>query len=266
MLPFCGKVKFSNDQKKMNNMVPEESIDPMKSKRIVVIKNGPYVVEGDVPLVSKTQVVSEHGEPLTWRKDGEIAVSQGEYHLCRCGQSSNRPFCDGTHRKIEFDGTETADTASEARKLKIPRGTGIFVGRDRSLCMLSGFCGFRDAELGRLIASTDDTKMRALVMAMIEHCPSGALTYRVEAEGPEIEPDLPQQIAVTTEITSHGPIAGPLWGTGGIPLERSDGEPFKTRNRVTLCNCGQSCSKPLCDGTHRDIAQREAWRRRRAGQ
>ncbi len=247
-------------------MATDEANNAVKSKRIVVIKNGPYAVEGDVPLVSKTQVVSEHGEPLTWRTDGPIAVSEGTYHLCRCGQSSNRPFCDGTHRKVDFDGTETADTTlTVARRLKIPRGTGIIVEKDRSLCMLSGYCGFSDAELGRLLGATQDTKMRALVMAMIERCPSGSLTYRLEADGPDIEPDLPQQIAVTTEFIADGPIAGPLWVTGNIPVERSDGQPFETRNRVTLCNCGHSCSKPLCDGTHRDKAQREAWERRRAG-
>ncbi len=248
--------------------MPTDEANPTASdKRIIIIRNGPYVVKGDIPLVSKTQVVSEHGEPLTWRKDGEIPVTQGEYHLCRCGQSSKRPFCDGTHRKVDFDGTETADTSENGtRKLKLPRGTGIVVEKEPSLCMLSGYCGFSDAELTRLVAATQDTKMRALVMAMIERCPSGSLTYRLQEDGPVIEADLPQQIAVTTEIASHGPIAGPLWVTGNIPIERSDGQPFKTRNRVTLCNCGYSCNKPLCDGTHRDMAQREAWRRKRAGQ
>ena len=249
-------------------MAADESNNIVKRKRIVVIRNGPYVVEGEIPLVSKTQVVSELGEPLTWRKDGEIAVSQGEYRLCRCGQSGNLPFCDGTHRKVEFDGTETADiTTFGTRKSTIPRGTGIIVEKDASLCMLSGYCGFSDVSLGRLMTATQDTKMRALIMAIVERCPSGVLTYRIEADGPEIEPDLPQQIAVTTEITSFGPIAGPLWVTGGIPIERSDGQPFEARNRVTLCNCGHSCNKPLCDGTHRDMAQRKEWeRRRRAGQ
>ncbi len=247
-------------------MAADEMNHIARNKRIVIIKNGPYVVEGDIPLVSKTQVVSEHGEPLTWRKDGEIPTSRGEYHLCRCGKSNNRPFCDGTHRKIEFDGTETADTAMpETHRTQIPRGTGIVVEKDASLCMLSGYCEFKDTGLGRLLGATEDTKMRSLIMAMVERCPSGALTYRLEATGPDIEPDLPQQVAVTTEITSFGPIAGPLWVTGGIPIERSDGEPFQTRNRVTLCNCGHSCNKPLCDGTHRDMAQREEWRRRRGG-
>lgn len=43
---------------------------------------------------------------------------------------------------------------------------------------------------------------------------------------------------------------GPLYVTGRIPVELADGEPFETRNRMTLCRCGASKSKPLCDGSH----------------
>jgi CDGSH-type Zn-finger protein len=244
-------------------MATDAAVSTVTGKRIVVIKNGPYSVEGDVPLVRKTQVVSEHGEPLTWRKDGAIAVSEGEYQLCRCGQSGSAPFCDGTHRKVGFDGTETADTdLSEARREQFPHGTRIIVQADPSLCMLSGFCGLRDADMGQLVAATHDTKVRSLVMAMVERCPSGALTYRIEANGPDIEPNLPSEVAATKEVTSDGPINGPLWVMGGIPVERSDGKPFETRNRVTLCSCGHSGNKPLCDGTHRGMAQREARRGR----
>ncbi len=46
---------------------------------------------------------------------------------------------------------------------------------------------------------------------------------------------------------------GPLFVTGSIPVERSDGAPFEARNRVTLCRCGGSSIKPLCDGTHASI-------------
>ena len=90
-------------------------------------------------------------------------------------------------------------------------------------------------------------------MAMIERCPSGSYTYSIEEGEADIEPDLPQQIAVTTEMTSDGPIPGCLWVTGNIPIERSDGQPFETRNRVTLCCCGNSKIKPLCDGAHRTL-------------
>jgi CDGSH-type Zn-finger protein len=219
--------------------------------KIEVTKDGPYVVQGHVPLVRKTQVVSEYGEPLTWKK-GEVIETPETYDLCRCGKSSYRPLCDVTHALIDFDGTETADTGVTAeRQEAYEGGTEIAVKRDYSLCMESGFCGNRITDVQEMVPHTDDTQVRSQVMAMIERCPSGSYTYSIKEGEDDIEPDLPQQIAQSTEITSDGPIEGPLWVTGGIPIERADGEPFETRNRVTLCNCGQSHNKPLCDGTHR---------------
>jgi CDGSH-type Zn-finger protein len=220
-------------------------------KKIIVSPDGPYCIQGDIPLVRKIQVVSEYGEPLTWKKQGNVETS-GTYELCRCGQSGNKPFCDGTHYEIEFDGTETADPRTMAERQRIfTNGTRIVVKRDFTLCSESGFCGNCVASIEEMIPFTDDTQMRAQVMAMIERCPSGALAYSVEAGEADIEPDLPEQIALTIEITSSGPIAGPLWVTGNIPIERADGQPLETRNRVTLCCCGLSKIKPLCDGTHR---------------
>jgi hypothetical protein len=42
------------------------------NKRITVKPNGPYLVQGAVPLVSKTSVISEYDEPLTWKKKDEL--------------------------------------------------------------------------------------------------------------------------------------------------------------------------------------------------
>jgi CDGSH-type Zn-finger protein len=222
------------------------------NRRIEIRPDGPYIVHGDVPLVHKTQIVSEYGEPLTWQKGETLATEEQPYALCRCGGSSHKPFCDGSHCDNGFDGTETADTGPSAeRRLTYAGGAHIVVRRDFDLCMESGFCGNRMETIQQMVGRTDDTEIRALVMAMVERCPSGALTYAIEEDGPDIEPDLPSQVAVTTEITSEGPIGGPLWVSGSIPVRRSDGLPSETRNRVTLCNCGQSSNKPLCDGTHR---------------
>jgi CDGSH-type Zn-finger protein len=221
---------------------------------IEVEADGPYTVHGDVPLVRKTQVVSEYGEPLTWQKDGAIETS-GEYQLCRCGQSSEKPFCDCSHRFADWDAAETADARpTSERQMTYPGGTGIVVRSDALLCSESGYCASRIAHIRDMVPATVEPQVRARIMAMVERCPSGSLTYALEEGGPDIEPDLPQQIAVTTEITSDGPIAGPLWVTGSIPVVRSDGQPFETRNRVTLCSCGLSKTKPLCDGTHRTAA------------
>lgn len=220
-------------------------------QRIIIEKNGAYIVQGRVPLVRKTQVVSEYGEPLTWRKDETLATDDA-YRLCRCGQSGNKPFCDDTHLHCGFDGSETAEIITTAeRRVTHKGGTGIVVRRDYALCAESGFCGTRLTNIQKMTPHTADPQIRAQIMAMVERCPSGSYTYALAQGSADIEPDLPRQVAVTTEITSDGPIAGPLWVTGSIPIERSDGRPLEARNRVTLCNCGRSNNKPLCDGTHR---------------
>ncbi len=62
------------------------------SVKITIRNNGPYVVEGDFTLVD-----AEGNEvPLTKRA------------LCRCGGSTMKPFCDGTHSKIGFQGANAA--------------------------------------------------------------------------------------------------------------------------------------------------------------
>ncbi len=218
---------------------------------------GPYEVEGKIPLVHKTQIVSEYGEPLNWELD-EIIKEEGPYSLCRCGKSRNKPICDGAHCDVDFEGTETAPTDTFVDRQKVlERGTGMVVKTDYTLCMNSGFCGNRLTNYRKMLADTDEPKIRAEIMAMIDRCPSGTLTYAMTAEDEDVEADLPVQIAATTEITSYGPIEGSLWVTGYIPVERADGQPFETRNRVTLCNCGESKKKPLCDGTHRLVQEEE---------
>jgi CDGSH-type Zn-finger protein len=225
--------------------------------KIMIRKNGPYRVFGRVPLVAKTQIVSAQGEPLAWKKDGVIDTAShmvGWYTLCRCGKSSDKPFCDHTHQTLAWDGTEIADAQPTAvRRAAYPGDDAVVVVRhDDSLCADSGFCSTRLAHISKLVKSAGQAGMAAQIIAMVEHCPSGSLTYAPKAGMAEVEPDLPQQIAVTAEITSDGPIAGPLWVTGGVPVVRSDGQLLESRNRVTLCNCGRSKNKPFCDGTHRD--------------
>lgn len=246
-------------------MASNHQIKPIM--QIEVRPNGPYKVTGGIPLVVKTQVVSECGEPLAWKKVGEIEADD-EYYLCRCGRSELMPFCDGTHRGQPFDGTEQAPiNLSIKRRMEYPGGGKLKVYFDMDLCMESGFCANRFTSAAELAEKSDDIGVRTQLISMIEHCPSGALAYRMEGESTDIEVDLPRQVAVTIEITSRGPIMGPLWVMGGIPILRADRQPFEQLNRVTLCNCGHSQCKPLCDGSHRQADyQRPAdirWARRK---
>lgn len=229
----------------------------MTNKKIVISENGPYLVQGAIPLVRKSQISSEHGEPMTWQKTSEEDAEES-YALCRCGNSKNKPYCDGSHRRTNFDGKETAATDSfEERKVIHAGSTDIVIKRDYSICASSGFCGNRLANIKKLAESTDDSIVRAQVIGMIDRCPSGSYSYSLHENAPDNETDLPQQISLATEMTSDGPIQGPLWVSGRISIERSDGQPMETRNRVTLCRCGQSKNKPLCDGTHRELGVKE---------
>lgn len=220
----------------------DKSEPEMVEQQISVSENGPYLVTGGPPVRRRAPIVSEQGEPLTW-KSGEQIETKDRFALCRCGGSGNKPFCDGTHARAGFDGTETAPTDTYDERRKQFPGTGIDVYDDRSICEHAGFCANHASNVWKMADKTDDTIVRAQVMAMIERCPSGALTF--EVDGDVIEPELPSEIGVITD--------GPLWVTGGIPVARSDGEPLETRNRVTLCRCGGSNNKPLCDGTHKEI-------------
>jgi CDGSH-type Zn-finger protein len=67
----------------------------MAEVKITVRPNGPYRVEGPVKLVD--------ANGNEWDLSAKPAFS-----LCRCGGSVNKPFCDGTHSKIGFQGAEAA--------------------------------------------------------------------------------------------------------------------------------------------------------------
>src|SRR5262245_22824235 len=80
-----------------------------KDGYVEVSEDGPYRVVGGVPLVRTSQVETEYGEPVAWAPDEPIPVKTSDYELCRCGHSSRKPFCDATHERVPFDGTEVAD-------------------------------------------------------------------------------------------------------------------------------------------------------------
>lgn len=72
----------------MNEAAEEQgSDDEAAATKVEVTKNGPLLVHGDIILKDK------HGNES--RKTKVTA-------LCRCGQSGNKPFCDGTHNKCGF--------------------------------------------------------------------------------------------------------------------------------------------------------------------
>ena len=61
----------------------------MAATKITVVDNGSLRIEGDF------EVVDQDGKPFG-------LAGRTKLSLCRCGESSNKPFCDGTHRSCGF--------------------------------------------------------------------------------------------------------------------------------------------------------------------
>lgn len=213
--------------------------------RITVTPDGPYLVEGGVPLVRAEIVVNEDGEAVAWREIEQLDAGES-YMLCRCGHSADKPFCDFTHLGVGFDGTETAGHASFAEMAVNIGGGGLDLHDARRLCAEARFCD-RAGGLWNLVSRCGDPDVRALAIEVAELCPSG----RYVACGPDgepLEPELEPSI-VLVEDPQLG-VSGPLFVRGGIEIVDAAGEPYEVRNRVTLCRCGASKNKPFCDGSH----------------
>jgi CDGSH-type Zn-finger protein len=230
------------------------SDDAGEKRRIAVLPDGPYLVYGGVPLRRKRKIVApENNAALTWRT-GETLATENTYALCRCGRSGAKPFCDGTHARVGFDGTESAGVKTYEESQHVHDGVGISAQRVGELCVHAAFCIGRTRPIAAMLADTEDSDVRSNIMGRIDHCPSGSYSYALQRGGETIEPDLPEAISVLEEEDG---LASALWVTGGVPVHRADGRPLETRNRMTLCRCGHSAGKPLCDGTHREIDFRE---------
>lgn len=72
----------------------------MAERRIIVRNNGPLRIEGD-------DIVITDQDGTVYGLAGRTVVS-----LCRCGQSANKPFCDGSHNRVGF--------ASECKAFELP--------------------------------------------------------------------------------------------------------------------------------------------------
>lgn len=74
-------------QYKMKNEIEYIKEVKMEKTKITVMPDGPLIVEGNL-TVNKMS-----GDNI---KDGK------KLFLCRCGASGNKPFCDGSHKKVDF--------------------------------------------------------------------------------------------------------------------------------------------------------------------
>ena len=73
----------------------------MADVKVTARNNGPYLVEGEITLVDADGTAYD------------LSSRGGRVALCRCGGSTNKPFCDGTHSKVGFEAAERAVRQAE---------------------------------------------------------------------------------------------------------------------------------------------------------
>ena len=202
----------------------------MSKPTISCSKNGPMIVKGLENLIDS---------------DGTRMATKAAIGLCRCGASKNKPFCDGSHKASGFSDEVSPDRTAD--KLSHYEGKHITIRNNPLLCSVAGFC---HNELERVfnvhrdpwIAPDEDSV--ANIRALIEKCPSGALSYVINGQA---QPKADREAAITIEKN------GPLRITGNITFNAANWGQGASREHYTLCRCGASRNKPFCDGTHANI-------------
>ena len=121
-------------------------MDPDETMQIRVTDNGPYLVSGSVPIARQTIVADGEGNSVSWRQ-GQSYETKETCALCRCGQSANKPFCDGSHARVGFEGAETASREPYLRQAGVQEGPTLVLtdaeplSRSRASVTSPGRCG-----------------------------------------------------------------------------------------------------------------------------
>ncbi|MDC0948791.1 CDGSH iron-sulfur domain-containing protein [Gammaproteobacteria bacterium] len=191
--------------------------------RITAIENGPFKMSGV--------------ESLSYC--GETQQAKETVFLCRCGESKNAPFCDGTHKADGFDSTPSADTQGEQR---IWQGKRISTRFNTEVCIHAYDC--KPLKALREQEPNDESDATARRIAeVVRACPSGALSYQFA----ESIDDATDTVKASVTIAAGGEIRV----VGGAECENFNLQAGQTGDRLTLCRCGLSKNKPYCDFSHR---------------
>ena len=163
-------------------------------------------------------------------------VSVATMRLCRCGNSSNKPFCDSTHVRVGWTDEKGPDGVPD--RLDTYAAPQVTIRDNRGICSHAGYCTgglpavFRSGAEPWIDASAAPADE---IVRTIRRCPSGALAY--EREG-RIETDFGGEASI--EVSRNGPYRV----RGSVELRGVEFGEGASREHFTLCRCGHSRNKP----------------------
>ena len=223
-----------------------------EQQKITIVKNGPYSVTGSVPLAEMIISNEKEGYSYEWR-NGKKYQLQEKYSLCRCRNAKTLPFCDGTHEKSGFDGTETANKKSYCEQAEKIIGPSLNLTDYVDICASARFCDGAGG-IWNLTCLSDAPEAKSIAITEAGNCPSGRLVVWDKKNRDAIEPEFRPSIGLIEYPDNGG--KGPIGVRGRIPVESADGTVYEIRNRITLCRCGKSENKPFCDSSHLELREK----------
>jgi len=197
------------------------SMDRIDNMKVTVTNDGPYLVEGSVPLVKQTIVADAEGNSIAWRQ-GEEYETQATYALCRCGQSANKPFCDGS--TSGFSSTERAASREPYEAQATEQvGPSLILTDAQPLCAFARYCDVA----GQIWNWWSDLAPESARQTELEAglCPSGRLVAWDPETNAALEPEFEPSIGLVNDAPEG--VAGPIWCEEASRLPVPTGQPTK---------------------------------------
>jgi CDGSH-type Zn-finger protein/ferredoxin len=173
-------------------------------------------------------------------KDGQPVAGKDPGALCVCGESRNKPYCDGSHNAAGF----SSEREIQEETIQEYQGKEVTITFNRSICSGAGKCVqglgtvFKSGDSSNWIFPDNDTAEN--IIAQVKACPSGALSCQV---GDEVTID--ERTAQKVTIVKNGP-----YHVEGIEMETENRPTRGSSSKFSLCRCGKSRNKPYCDYSH----------------
>jgi CDGSH-type Zn-finger protein/uncharacterized Fe-S cluster protein YjdI len=137
--------------------------------------------------------------------------------------------------------------ADDKAKTQYP-GAAIDASWDGRLCIHVGECVRANNDLfmgGRQPWGLPDAVSTEEVVATVNRCPTGALSYVRKDGGPQESASPTNTVVVSNN--------GPYYLRGDLDVQGAAADMEAVRFRAALCRCGKSSQKPFCDGTHETV-------------
>jgi CDGSH-type Zn-finger protein len=218
-----------------------------KSIYIKVTEDGPYLVYGQPPINEQVIVFNDDGNSWDYQEGKRYNYSEEPCALCRCGGSTNKPFCSGAHIDRKWDSTETAAFDSYFDGAEQIEGPVLILSDNENFCAFARFCDAH-GRIWNIVERAETPAEIELAKREAGNCPGGRLVIFDKEKGETYEPHFEPSIGLIEDPGIK--VSGPIWVRGGIGVESADGKSYETRNRVALCRCGRSANKPFCNGAH----------------